>query len=147
MSKGIIRITAIAFNPLRVKQSSDIVHRYDGAADQKRRQPKTSDERIALRGSLTLCIRGITHVSRTGRVHHPSSLSRDTSVPSLSRACIPLLPPGPASPHSRSLAGVPVSPLEICSPSVSPLTRPRIDASSAARSQSILMTYQFIGTM
>lgn len=43
----------IAFNPLRMKQSSDIAHRYSGAERTiKRRQPKTScDERIALRGS------------------------------------------------------------------------------------------------
>lgn len=69
---------AIVFNPLRVKQSNNIVHRYGAlveADDQKRHQPKTScDERIALRASLALCIRGITHASWPDRVFPPCLL-------------------------------------------------------------------------
>lgn len=77
---------AITLKPLRVKQSNDIVHRYGALAeadDQKRRQPKTScDERIALRGSLALYIREITHASWPDRIFPlcflPLTVPRDT---------------------------------------------------------------------
>lgn len=133
---------AIVFNPLRVKQSNNIVHRYGGlveADDQKRHQPKTScDERIALRASLALCIRGITHASWPDRVFPlcllPLAVPRDT-LSFLLHAYVPLFPssfnqPTSNVPHpplsdevlSRRRKSVPRAPLL---PRQLPLTRPR----------------------
>lgn len=89
----------IVLNPLRVKQNNNIVHRYGAlveADDQKRHRPKTScDERIALRASLALCIRGITHASWPDRIFPlcllPLGVPRDT-LSFLPHAYVPLFP-------------------------------------------------------
>lgn len=140
-----IHNAAIVLNPLRVKQSNNIVDRYGAlveANDQKRHQPKTScDERIALRASLALCIRGITHASWPDRVFPlcllPLAVPRDT-LSFLLYTYVPLFPsslnqPTSNVPHppladevlSRRRKSVPPLPPAPFPPRQLPLTRPR----------------------